>query len=323
MELLFLGTSAGVPTRGRNVSATALLPANRKGWCLVDCGEGTQHQVLRTPLSLHDLDAVFITHVHGDHCFGLPGLFSSAGMSGRTRPLKLVAPAALEPWLAMTLEVSHSTLPFEVEFQAVESFGGVAVAEWSVTTLALSHRVPCWAYVFTEAKPEPRLDVQRLAAEGIPRGALWGQLAQGQTVVWQGRLLQGNDYRLAGRMAQRVVICGDNDTPALLREACGQAQVLVHEATYTQSVLEAGKQGYGHSSAQAVARMAEQAGLANLVLTHFSPRYQAAGGSGASIDDIRQEAAAAYRGRLWLARDLAHYRLARNGLLEAVAPPPG
>jgi len=87
MDLLFLGTCAGVPTKARNVSATAVIEASGSGWYLVDCGEGTQHQLLRTPLSIRDLRAIFITHVHGDHCFGLPGLLASAGMSGRTQPL--------------------------------------------------------------------------------------------------------------------------------------------------------------------------------------------------------------------------------------------
>lgn len=316
LDLIFLGTSAGMPTRARNVSATALLPSRGKRWCLVDCGEGTQHQLLRTSLSLNELQAVFITHVHGDHCYGLPGLLGSAAMSGRTQPLQLIAPAALQGWVALTLQMSQGRLPFEIQFQAVESLGPVVVGEWVVSTVALSHRVPCWAYVFTEAKPAPRLDVQRLVAEGVPRGPLWGQLAEGRAVSWQGRLLSGDDYRLAGRAAQRVIICGDNDDPSLLSAACEGAQVLVHEATYTQAVLEAGKQDYGHSSAQAVARMAQQAGVPNLVLTHFSPRYQALPGHGAWVGELEQEAAAHYSGGLWLARDLSRYHLAGSRLLE-------
>ncbi|MFF7708774.1 MBL fold metallo-hydrolase [Pseudomonas sp. NPDC007930] len=320
MDLIFLGTSAGTPTRARNVSATALLAAQGKHWCLVDCGEGTQQQVLRSPLSLSDLDAIFITHVHGDHCFGLPGLLGSAGMAGRTRPLRLVGPAALGPWLRLTLEMSHSWLPFALEFEAVEGLSACAVGEWQVSTAELSHRVPSWAYVFTERHPEPRLNLERLAEEGIPRGPLWGELAHGREVLWQGRALRAADYWQAGRAAQRVVICGDNDRPELLAQACLSAQVLVHEATYTQAVLTAGKQAYGHSSALQVARFAAEAGLPNLVLTHFSPRFQAQPGRGPAIDEIAAEAASVYSGQLHLAQDLAHYHLGRDGRLLRRAP---
>ncbi len=97
MNLLFLGTSAGVPTKTRNVSGVALHESKGKGWYLVDCGEGTQHQVLHTKLTFHSLKAILITHVHGDHCYGLPGILASAAMGGRTAPLPLVAPRVSKP----------------------------------------------------------------------------------------------------------------------------------------------------------------------------------------------------------------------------------
>lgn len=176
MDLLFLGTSAGVPTKVRNVSATAVIEATGSHWYLVDCGEGTQHQLLHTPLSIRDLRAIFITHVHGDHCFGLPGLLASAGMSGRTQPLELILPRALHEWLRQGLRASDTYLPFELRLQAVE-----ALTEWRndamhVATVQLSHRVPSVGFVFTELNPEPRLDTPRLEAEGIPAarcGASW------------------------------------------------------------------------------------------------------------------------------------------------------
>lgn len=157
MDLLFLGTSAGVPTKARNVSATAVIETNGSHWYLVDCGEGTQHRLLHTPLSIRDLRAIFITHVHGDHCFGLPGLLASAGMSGRTQPLELILPVALHDWVRQGLVASDTFLPFELRLLAVEE-----LAEWrnealQVTTVQLSHRVPSVGFVFTELNPEPRL----------------------------------------------------------------------------------------------------------------------------------------------------------------------
>lgn len=319
MDLLFFGTSAGVPTRARNVSATALIESSGKGWYLIDCGEATQHQLLCTPLSLHDLRGIFITHVHGDHCFGLPGLLASAGMSGRTEPLDMVLPAALHDWVRLGLAVSDSHLLFELRMQAVETFDGWCSGNVRVGTVALSHRVPCHGYVFTETDPDPRLDVQRLHAEGIPRGPLWGELAHGHAVEHAGRMLHGQDYLRPSRPARRVIVCGDNDTPERLAEVAPGADVLVHEATFTQPIVDRTRASYGHSTAAAVARFAEAAGIPNLVLTHFSPRYQANPQRSPSIEEVREEAEAHFTGQLILARDLQRYHLDRDGRLERVA----
>lgn len=319
MDLLFLGTSAGVPTRQRNVSATALIASAGKGWYLIDCGEGTQHQVLRTPLSLSELRAIFITHVHADHCLGLPGLLASTGMSGRTRSLDIILPTALHPWLKMSLEVTQSYPPFEINLHAVETLTEWRSVNVQVQTVELSHRVPCHGYVFTESDPEPRLDVQRLDAEGIERGPLWGQLAHGQDVEVDGRMLHARDYLLSSRPDRRIIVCGDNDRPALLAEVAQSADVLVHEATFVQAAIDRARASYGHSSAAAVAGFAESAGVRNLVLTHFSARYQANPAVSPSIEDVRNEAAALYHGQLILARDLQRYHLDRLGHLQPVA----
>ncbi|QJQ21485.1 MBL fold metallo-hydrolase [Pseudomonas sp. SK] len=316
MDLLFLGTSAGVPTKARNVSATAVIEATGSHWYLVDCGEGTQHRLLHTPLSLRDLRAIFITHVHGDHCFGLPGLLASAGMSGRTQPLELVLPSALHEWLRQGLAVSHTFLPFELRLQAVEDLLEWRSEAMHVTTVQLSHRVPSVAFVFTELNPEPRLDIPRLETEGIPRGPLWGELAKGLTVEHAGRLLHGRDYLRPSRPPRRVIVCGDNDNPELLADAARGADVLVHEATFTQAVVERTGVTFGHSTAAAVARFAETAGVRNLVLTHFSARYQHDPRRSPSIVDMREEALAHYRGHLTLAQDLQRYHIGREGRLE-------
>ncbi|WP_411564681.1 ribonuclease Z [Pseudomonas shirazensis] len=318
MDLQFLGTSSGVPTKARNVSATAVIEASGKSWYLVDCGEGTQHQLLHTPLSMRDLRGIFITHVHGDHCYGLPGLLASAGMSGRSEPLELIMPLALHEWLRLGLAVSQTYLPFELHLLAVETLQDWRSAQVAVTTVELSHRVPSYGFVFTEINPEPRLDTERLQADGIPRGPLWGDLAHGRQVEHEGRVLDTLTYLKASRAARRIVVCGDNDSPALLAEVAKGADVLVHEATFTEPVLQRSQSNFGHSTAAAVAQFAEAAGVPNLVLTHFSARYQDNPQRSPSIDDVRQEALAHYSGQLTLARDLQRYHLGKDGLLAAV-----
>lgn len=318
MDLQFLGTSSGVPTKARNVSATAVIEASGKSWYLVDCGEGTQHQLLHTSLSMRDLRGIFITHVHGDHCYGLPGLLASAGMSGRSEPLELIMPLTLHEWLRLSLAVSQTYLPFELHLLAVETLQDWRSAQVAVTTVELSHRVPSYGFVFTEINPEPRLDTDRLQADGIPRGPLWGDLAHGRQVEHEGRVLDTLTYLKASRAARRIVVCGDNDSPALLAEAAKGADVLVHEATFTEPVLQRSQSNFGHSTAAAVAQFAEAAGVPNLVLTHFSARYQDNPQRSPSIDDVRQEAQAHYSGQLTLARDLQRYHLGKDGLLAAV-----
>ncbi|MFJ4456044.1 ribonuclease Z [Pseudomonas sp. NPDC089392] len=316
MDLLFLGTSAGVPTKARNVSATAVIEASGSHWYLVDCGEGTQHQLLHTPLSIRDLQAIFITHVHGDHCFGLPGLLASASMSGRTQPLDIVLPAALHDWVRQGLVASDTFLSFELRLLALEGLSEWHNQSQQVTAVQLSHRVPSVGFVFTERNPEPRLDILRLEAEGIPRGPLWGDLAKGLAVQHGEQVLNGNDYLRPSRPPRRVIVCGDNDNPELLADAAKGADVLVHEATFTQAVVERTGVTFGHSTAAAVARFAEAAGVRNLVLTHFSARYQNDPKRSPSIDDVRAEALAHYNGRLVLAQDLQRYHIGRDGCLE-------
>ncbi|WP_236179521.1 ribonuclease Z [Pseudomonas mosselii] len=318
MDLQFLGTSSGVPTKARNVSATAVIEASGTGWYLVDCGEGTQHQLLHSPLSVRDLRAILITHVHGDHCFGLPGLLASAGMSGRKEPLQLVLPADLQTWVSQSLAVSDTYLPFELQMQPVETFTGLEHGNVQIGVVELSHRVPSYGFVFEERDPEPRLDTQRLQADGIPAGPMWGQLARGRTVEHEGRQLDPQTYLQPTRPAQRIIVCGDNDRPELLSTLAANVDVLVHESTFTQPVVERTQATFGHSTAAAVARFAETAGVRNLVLTHFSARYQSGGGRGGSIEEVREEAQAHYNGHLTLARDLQRYRLGRDGVVVEV-----
>lgn len=316
MDLIFLGTSSGTPTKARNVSGVALLEDQGKGWYLVDCGEGTQHQLLHTPLTLHGLRAVFITHVHGDHCYGLPGLLASAGMARRQEPLEIIAPKAIESWIRATLEMSHSELPYELTFHATEALEGWSNSQMRVEATALSHRVPSWAYSFTEARPDPSLDIGKLDRDGIPRGPLWGELMHGRDVAFEGRTLLSEDYLLFNRAARRVVIAGDNDRPELLRDACQGAQLLVHEATYTQAIAEAGKADFGHSTAAQVGTFAQSVGVPNLVLTHFSARYQSNPESSPSTEDLRLEAAACYDKTLILAEDFLRLSVQRDERVE-------
>ena len=320
MELQFLGTSSGTPTKTRNVAGVALRSAD--GWVLVDCGEGTQHRILHTNLSPHDLRAIFITHLHGDHCYGLPGLLASAGLLNRTAPLAIVGPAPLERYVRGVMDTTALQLPYPVEFIDVADAGRAGLlSDLAVTATALSHRIPSFAYGFTEKAVERKLDAGKLAAAGVPRGPLWGELQSGMDVTLaDGRMVRSADVLQPPRRPRRIVVGGDNDKPGLLADAVRDAHVLVHEATYTEAILEKVGPGPQHSSALRVARFAREAAIPNVVLTHFSPRYQDSHGT-LTLADIAAEAGMEYTGNLFLARDLARYTLDKAGMLSELPFP--
>ncbi len=316
MNLTLLGTSSGAPTRQRNVSATAVQPERGRAWVLVDCGEATQHQLLRTRLSPLKLDAILITHVHGDHCYGLPGLLASCQLNGRTEPLTLVGPAAVWAYLQAVIEHTEMRVDYPLRFVEASDALVLELGGFRITAARLSHRTECWAYRLQEAQVPVKLDTARLQAEGIMPSPLYGQLQRGETLTLEdGRQLEGRDYCIPSYPARAVVVGGDNDRPELLADACRGVQLLVHEATYTEAVLQQVGPEPQHSSAERVARFAQQAGVPALLLTHFSPRYllRPRRERDLPVEALRIEAQRHYSGRLFLAEDFETYSIRRDG----------
>lgn len=350
LKLTFLGTSAGVPTKQRNVTALAIeclnpfLPHSKQShsnqnhsnqnkksrpWLLIDCGEGTQQQLLHTKLSLHQLAAICITHVHGDHCYGLPGLLASAAMSGRRDPLTLIAPKAIATLLDAIKLTTELYLPFAIDFMAIEDLLAKEGALKGVVTLnldkqhqllidihPLSHRVSSHGFGITQKISRRSLNTDKLIADNIPASALWGKLQQGQDIVTDdGRQLRAADYIDDEMQRTRVVVAGDNDTPDCLSAAVVDTDLLVHEATYTHEVLtkiQTKNPEFDpmHSSAHLIGQFAKNMGIENLVLTHFSARYQSfenPNSSTPNMGHVRADVENIYQGNLWLAADFAQY----------------
>jgi len=352
-----LGASAGVPTKQRNVTALAIECLNphtsgaqqgsrqqnnqskkSRPWVLIDCGEGAQQQLLHTKLSLHQLAVICITHVHGDHCYGLPGLLASAAMSGRREPLTLIAPKAIATLLEAITATTELYLPFALDFIAIEEVlaqqgdtNKVSISlsdqhQLDIDITPLSHRVASHAFGITQTISRRILNTDKLVADGIPASALWGKLQQGEDVTTEGnRQLRSVDYVDNETQRTRVVVAGDNDAPYLLSKAVINADLLVHEATYTHEVLtkiRAKNPDYDpmHSSAQLLGEFAQAAGLKNLILTHFSARYQGFDNPNSktpNMANIRLDAESVYKGNLWLAADFDQYMV--DGAVESVS----
>lgn len=317
LGLYFLGTSSGVPTKERNVSGIALKLPEPKSWVLVDCGEGTQHQILSSPLSLLSLKAICITHVHGDHCYGLPGLLASAGMSGRTAPLKIIAPKEVEQMFDAIKIASDLYLPYEVEFIETNTANKIELDGVSITPIKLSHRVESHAFCFDSQLTKSELRHKKLIESGVQSGPLWGEIKRGNNVTLDdGQVIKASEYIDTKSFKNRVVIAGDNDDLTLLNNVIDSADVLVHESTYTEALLEKIGPSPQHSSALRVAKFSQSVKLPCLILTHFSARFQSKDKNlKNSIEEIRQEAQSAFSGTLFLANDHDSFSVSDDGVV--------
>ncbi|KAA8997386.1 ribonuclease Z [Affinibrenneria salicis] len=274
MELTFLGTSAGVPTKTRNVTSIALnLHGLRPTLWLFDCGEGTQQQILHTSFNPGKLEKIFITHLHGDHLFGLPGLLCSRSMAGSTEPLTLYGPPGLKTFVDTALSLSGSWLTYPLDIVEVSAGEVCEDSQLKVSARPLSHTLDCVGYRIEEQPRPGPLDVARLAAEGVKPGPCFQQLKRGESVTLEdGRVLNGRDYVGAATPGRSLAIFGDTrPTPEGLTLAAG-VDVMVHEATLEASMAERAN-SRGHSTTAQAAALALEAGVRRLIVTHFSARY--------------------------------------------------
>lgn len=318
LHFTFLGTSSGVPTLTRNVSGLAIRNSKNKDWILVDAGEGTQHRIQQAKLSLQNLVAICITHVHGDHCYGLVGLLASAGMNARTAPLTIIAPKEIQQWIEVTAQLTDLHLPYPLNFIDVNKATQIQqiTDELSIQAHRLSHRVPSFAFSIIAQYTQKKLDTQALIQLGVAKGKAWGNLQQGLDIEFNQQTLKAADFIQTLRHRVHAIVGGDNDQPELLAQACQTAQLLIHEATYTQAVLDKVGSVPMHSSAKIVAEFAQQQGLINLILTHFSPRHQDSAGQQAIADEVHQY----YQGNFYLADDFDQFTLDATGQLSIVNP---
>jgi ribonuclease Z len=288
MQITFLGTSSGVPTRNRNVSSIALRLSQKAEAWLLDCGESTQHQLLRSDVRISQISKIFVTHLHGDHIFGLPGLLASCSMAGNVQQMQLFGPVGLKAYVDACLRYSETRLAYPVKVHTVETGKVWEDDEYIVTCAPLKHRVTAFGYRLEQKARAGRFDLERAISLGIPSGPMYGQLKRGEIVnLPNGEKIDGKEFCGAPKPGTKLAYCTDTiycDNAVALAE---NVDVLIHEATFAHQDADMAYQRL-HSTSTMAAQVALQANAKHLIMTHFSPRY--APGNVLQLDHLLQEA---------------------------------
>ena len=270
LDVLFLGTAGAVPTARRAPAATLVRRGGER--ILIDCAEGTQRQLLRSAAGLADIDLVLLTHFHADHVLGLPGMLKTFALRDRETPLRIAGPSGLHGLMAVFGRIV-GRLPYPVELVEMEPGQALQIEDGRIDAFATSHDLASLGYALAESIRPGRFDVDAARRAGVPDGPLFGMLQHGQDVTLaDGSTVRSTDVVGSVRPGRRVVFTGDTRPCAATAEAAAAADLLVHEATFLEEDAERAA-ATGHSTAAQAARLAAEAQVTLLALTHLSTRY--------------------------------------------------
>lgn len=275
MELQFLGTGAGVPAKLRNVTSIALklLDERNEVW-LFDCGEGTQQQILKTTVRPRKINKIFITHLHGDHIFGLPGLLSSRSFQGGEETLTIYGPVGIKEYVQTSLRLSESKLSYSIKYVEIVEDGVIFEDKtFKVIAKKLDHRITSYGYRIEEKDLPGELLIDKVREANIPEGPLYAKLKKGLDITLEdGRTFSGKDFVAPKRPGRVVTILGDTRQTDAIAILAKDADVLVHESTFGKDEAKMAK-NYYHSTSTQAAQVAKDSHVKQLLLTHISARY--------------------------------------------------
>ncbi|HEX2161098.1 MAG TPA: ribonuclease Z [Thermoleophilaceae bacterium] len=268
LDVVFIGTAGSAPTARRGLPATLIRRGGER--LLIDCGEGTQRQLIRS-VGLVDLDDVFITHFHADHVLGLPGMLKTFGLQGRERPLNVYGPPGLRQ-LFRVLAPLIGKPGFDVRTIELESGEDLERDGYVIAAFSVAHRVPAHGYALIEDDRPGRFDEARARELGVTPGPDFGRLQRGETVQGASGEVEPGQVLGETRLGRRIVFSGDSAPCDMTRGEAHRADLLVHEATFMHEDLDRARET-GHSTARQAAMLAADADVALLALTHVSTRY--------------------------------------------------
>ncbi|MBE4910404.1 ribonuclease Z [Bacillus luteolus] len=306
MEIVFLGTGAGVPAKERNVTSIAVQLVEERGatW-LFDCGEATQHQILHTSIRPRRIEKIFITHLHGDHIFGLPGLLGSRSFQGGDSLLTIYGPKGIKEFIDVSLRVSSTHLRYPIEVVEIEEGLIFEDEQFSVRAAKLEHGITSYGYRIVEKDLPGTLLVDKLKVENVSPGPIFQRLKAGETVELEdGRKLDGKEFVGPPQKGRIITILGDTRECQNSITLSEDADLLVHEATFSGEEIELAHD-YFHSTTKQAATIASKARVKSLILTHISSRYQRE-----SSSQLLSEAKAIFENS-YLAQDFMRYSLPR------------
>lgn len=272
IRVTFLGTAGSIPTNTRNLPS--VLIQRQDEHIMFDCGEGTQRQMIKAKISFHKKMKIFITHMHGDHILGLPGLLQTMALMDRQRLLEIYGPIGIGQFLEAMKESMQFALTFEIDVKEILKEGTIAEEdEYRIDAKASNHVLPSFAYCLLE-KPRPgKFYPEKAKALGIPEGELWSKLQHGTDVILaDARTIHPSEVTGLPREGRRIVYTGDTRPIADFQAFARNTDLLIHESTFDDALAEKASED-GHSTPSQAAQAAFDAKAKTLILTHISARY--------------------------------------------------
>ena len=272
LRVVFLGTGGSVPTVGRSLPSLVLrLPREQ---LMFDCGEGVQRQMVKAKVGFHRLSKIFVSHLHGDHVLGLPGLLQTMALLGREQKLEVYGPEGTAGFLECVKESLQFGLTFTVEIREICGDGVVCEEEnYVVEAVRSNHVVEGWSFAFVEKPRAGRFYPEKARKLGVPEGELWSQLQRGVAVeLAGGRVVQPEEIVGSMRKGRKIAYSGDTRPFEAFVGFAADADLMVHESTFDDALAEKAEAD-GHSTPSQAALQAKRAGAKKLALTHISARY--------------------------------------------------
>jgi ribonuclease Z len=273
-EITVLGSGSAIPTANRFPTAQVLNILER--FFLIDCGEGTQMQLRKHKVKLQRINHIFISHLHGDHYFGLIGLVSSMHLLGRKNPLHIYAHPDLEKIIELQLKTSDSRLQFPIIYKALEYDRSQRILDdpyFTVDTIILKHRIPCCGFLFKEKPRLKSLIREKLSEYDVPVSAM-EDLRRGQDLTLpDGRIIPNKEFTIEPLAPRSYAFCSDTAYNEEILPLIENVDLLYHESTFTEEMRERAAETF-HSTALQAATIAKRAGAKKLLLGHYSARYR-------------------------------------------------